>query len=240
MKTTNTYRYAILYHNYYSLEGIDEIRQKIKALNTPGVLLLCSLPDKFAESLPCQHEQEKFVVSPNLGKDIGGKLLLMQLLFSLYPETPYTFLLHDKRSYQKQSGRWEKEGLFSILEPGKFAAITAAFDRDPGLGIACAKGYIRNEYLGDGRFNTPNSDLLNVLMKQYAIPTRDLRFVGGTMFAIRTRLLRDFFSANTPLDVRATLEPGNVLDHEHGTITHSWERMLSWVATSAGYKIKEF
>ncbi|HWB90207.1 MAG TPA: rhamnan synthesis F family protein [Puia sp.] len=234
------YRYAILYHNYYSLDGIDEMRQKISALDTPGILLLCSLPDKFAGSLPPQTAHEKFVISPNLGKDIGGKLLLMQLLFSLAPETPYTFLLHDKRSYQKQSGRWEKEGLFSILEPEKLSAITAAFDDDPNLGIACASGYIRNEYLGDGRFDTTNSDLLGELMKQYAIPARHLRFVGGTMFCIRTALLRDFFPGYGALEVRATLESGNVLDHEHGTRTHCWERMLSWVATSAGYKIKEF
>lgn len=236
----NTYRYAILYHNYYSLDGIDDMRGRISALNTPGILLLCSLPDKFAASQPLQSNSEKFVVAANQGKDIGGKLILMQLLFSLYPDTPYTFLLHDKRSYQKQSGRWEKEGLFSILEPAKFSAIAAAFDRDPGLGIACATGYIRNEYLGDGRFDTPNSDLLSRLMRQYAIPDRDLRFVAGTMFCIRTSLLREFFSGYTALDVRATLEHGNVLDHEHGTMTHCWERMLSWVATSAGYKIKEF
>ena len=236
----DTYRYAILYHNYYSLEGIDEMRGRIRALKMPGALLLCSLPDKFAGALPRQSENERFVVASNQGKDIGGKLILMQLLFSLYPETPYTFLLHDKRSYQKQSGRWEKEGLFSILDPGKFCTIIAAFDRDPSLGIACATGYTRNEYLGDGHFDTPNSDLLVELMKQYAIPDRDLRFVGGTMFCIRTTLLRDFFSEYGALDVRGTLEPGNVLDHEHGTVTHCWERMLSWAATSAGYKIKEF
>jgi lipopolysaccharide biosynthesis protein len=217
-----------------------EMREKIGALQTPGILLLCSLPDKFARLLPHQRENEKFVVAANVGKDIGGKLILMEMLSTLYPQIPYAILLHDKRSYQKQSGHWEKEGLFSIIEPKKFRSIAAAFDNDPRLGIACATGYIRNEYLGNGNFTTNNSDLLAGLMTRYALPDHDLRFVGGTMFWIRTSLLRKFFSPGQALAVRATLEAGNVLDHEHGTKTHCWERIFSWIATSADYKIKEF
>jgi hypothetical protein len=131
-----------------------------------------------------------------------------------------------------------------------FPVIEAAFERDAGMGIACAKGYIRNEYLGDGRFDTPNGELLNGLLRKYHFPDKDLRFVAGTMFWIRTSILRDFFSmgaapgvrtkTESPLDVRATLEAGNVLDHAHGTVTHCWERVLSWVATTAGYQIREF
>lgn len=250
------YRYAILYHNYYSADGIDEMRAKVQALHTPGIVLLCSLPDKFAGLLPRQRENEKFVVAANIGKDIGGKLILIDLLTTLYPDIPYAILLHDKRSYYKQSGQWEKDALFSIIEPDKFRSIAAAFDSDPRLGLACAAGYLRNEYLGEGQFDTKNSDLLGQLIRHYAISDRDLRFVGGTMFWVRTSLLRDFFSqergvrpapamiaktwSNGALGIRATLEAGNVLDHEQGTLTHCWERMLSWIATSAGYKMREF
>ncbi|HVS96778.1 MAG TPA: rhamnan synthesis F family protein [Puia sp.] len=234
------YSVAILYHNYYSLEGVDEIRAKIGALHRDDILLLCSLPEKFAGRIPCQKANEKFAIAPNSGKDIGGKLLLMQLLLTLYPETPYAVLLHDKRSYHKHSGRWEKEGLFRIAAPDLFPVVEAAFGRDPKMGIACSKGYIRNEYLGNGKFNTPNSTLLNGMLTRYGLPDHDLRFVAGTMFWIRTSILRSFFAAESPLEVRATLERGNALDHEKGTVTHCWERMFSWMATASGYKIREF
>lgn len=231
---------AILYHNYYSLAGIDELRARIEALKRRDILLLCSLPDKFFGNVPRQGVNERFVLVPNAGKDIGGKLALIQLLLTLYPDTPYAVLLHDKRSYQKHSGRWEKQGLFRIVEPELFGVIESAFERDALLGIACSRGFVRNEYLGGGRFNTTNSGLLNDMIKKYDVSDRDLRFIAGTMFWIRTSLLKAFFSGETPLDVRGMLEPGNVLDDEKGTMTHCWERMLSWIATGAGYKIKEF
>jgi len=216
------------------------MREKIEALNRPDILFLCSLPEKFSDKLPSQKAGEKFVIVPNSGKDIGGKLVLIQLLLTLYPDTPYAILLHDKRSYQKHSGRWEREGLFRIAGPELFPVIEKTFERDRQLGIACSKGYIRNEYLGNGRFDTPNSNLLHGMLQKYGFSDGDLRFVAGTMFWIRTSILRNFFTAESPLAIRATLETGNVLDHERGTVTHCWERMLSWMVTASGYKIREF
>lgn len=234
------YRVAILYHNYYSLDGVEEMRAKIAALGRRDVLLLCSLPEKFLGGVPAQRADEHFMVTANVGKDIGGKLLLIELLLSLYPQVSYAILLHDKRSYHKHSGQWEKDGLFRIVDAELFQVIEGAFERDADMGIACAKSYVRNEYLGAGRFDTPNSELLAGMLEKYNFPDRDLRFVAGTMFWIRTGILRRFFGPGCAFEVRATLEAGNVLDHAHGTVTHSWERVLSWIATTAGYQIKEF
>lgn len=235
-----TYRCAILYHNYYSMEGIEEIRSRIAALGQGSALLLCSVPDKFAGQPLLQQEHERYVMAANMGKDIGGKLILIRLLLALWPDIPFVGLLHDKRSYHKHSGHFEKENLFSILEPDKFRRIIRGFEADPQLGIACARGTVRNESLGNGQFATPNSPLLRKLAGQYALSTADPRFVAGTMFWIRTRALQDFFGNHSALDIRATLEQGNILDHEQATNTHCWERMLSWLATSGGYKLKEF
>src|ERR1700744_44821 len=57
--TMDIYRAAILYHNYYSLEGIDEVRAKIAVLKRDDLLLLCSLPEKFAGQAPAQRANEK-------------------------------------------------------------------------------------------------------------------------------------------------------------------------------------
>jgi lipopolysaccharide biosynthesis protein len=237
---TSAFACAMLYHNYYSMDGVEELRGKINALKGTNILFLCSLPAKFAEEMPSQTEKEKFVISANTGKDIGGKMLLIQLLLRLHPEIPYVIFLHDKRSYQKHSGAFEKEQLFSIINPGNFEKIVTAFEQTPKMGIACSKGSLRNEYMGEDGFKTSNSELLNDLMNKYDIHPTDYHFVAGTMFWMRTSILKGFFGKFQPLQIRSTLEEGNVLDHDKGTITHSWERMLSWIATARGYKIKEF
>lgn len=234
------FEYVILYHNYYELEGLEDIRRRIAALGEQRVLLLCSLPDKFAGALPPQGDREKFVLLPNIGKDIGGKLMLIHLLLTLYGDIPYSILVHDKRSYQKHSGAFEKEELFRILEPGPFRRIAQAFAADGELGIACAQGFLKSEWLGNGRFATTNSELLGKLAEQYGIRVKDHRFVAGTMFWIRTAVLRRFFDHGLAPAVRATLEAGNVLDHEQGTVTHCWERLFSWIATAENFLIKEF
>jgi len=235
-----TFEYAILYHNYYDLGGIDEMRDRIALLQDPRVLLLCSLPEKFAACQLRQRSNEKFVVAANIGKDIGGKLILIHLLLSLYPDVPYAILVHDKRSYQKHSGWFERDGLFGILEPSTFRRIATDFEADRRLGIACARGYLKDESRGDGTFDTPNSSLLVKLAEKYHLRPTDHRFVAGTMFWIRTSLLQKFFGGGLAPDVRATLEAGNVLDHAQGTNTHCWERLLSWIATKQKYIIKEF
>ena len=234
-----TFRYAVLYHNYYDMEGVADIRRRIALLGREDVLLLCSLPEKFASEMPLQTERERYVLTANIGKDIGAKLLLTELLLAISPETEFVIMMHDKRSYQKSSGKFERDSLFGIIGPEAFGQIAAAFS-DSSLGIACARGYKKNEYDGRGQFLTTNGSLLKQLIDQYQLRLKDYHFVAGTMFWIRTSILRSFFGGSRALSIRGDLEKGNILDHEKGSLTHSWERGLSWIASSAGYAIKEF
>ena len=115
------YKCAILYHNYYDIAGIDNLRTRIQKLECENILLLATLPEKlFLENTILNRENEKYIVATNKGKDIGGKLLLIDLVLKLYKEIPYLMFLHDKKSLQKYSGSFEKEKLFEILEPEKF------------------------------------------------------------------------------------------------------------------------
>jgi lipopolysaccharide biosynthesis protein len=63
-------------------------------------------------------------------------------------------------------------------------------------------------------------------------------FIGGTMFWSRALVYKSFFHQHSPLAIRATLEKGNVLDHKQGSLSHAWERMLSWVVLNEGFQIK--
>jgi hypothetical protein len=58
------------------------------------------------------------------------------------------------------------------------------------------------------------------------------------MFWARAAPLLQFFKKHPPLDIRKNLELGNVMDDKNGTLTHSWERMLSWVVSEQGFKLK--
>jgi lipopolysaccharide biosynthesis protein len=83
-----------------------------------------------------------------------------------------------------------------------------------------------------------NFELLQGLTQTYGISrTANSAYIGGTMFWVRASIYEDFFSENSPLGIRATLETGNVMDHAGGTHTHSWERLLGWIVGSKGYKV---
>jgi lipopolysaccharide biosynthesis protein len=234
------YKCAILYNNYYSIDGINEVRETIKQNSDQDILLLCSVSEKLA----LNHElvntpNEKFVICTNKGKDIGGKLLLIELLLKLYSDVPYIIFLHDKKSYHKLSGTFEKKKLFEIINPANFKTILQLFESNPRTGIVCNTDVIRNEYdKATNTFNTPNSSLLKQLMKEYEINTTDYSFVAGTMFWVRASLMIDFFNQFNPIKVRSTLEEGNMLDAVQGTVTHSWERLLSWIVTSKGFTLQ--
>ncbi len=234
------YRCAILYHNYYSLSGLDDMRQRIGRMKNHDILLLASLPDKFsADSSLTEGEDEKILFTTNMGKDIGGKLLLIDLVLKLYADIPYLVLLHDKRSYQKYSGGFEREKLFRIIEPSNFDRILDKFDSDSTTGIVCHSGSVRNEYVSStNSFDTTNAAILQSLQTRYELKPKDYSFVAGTMFWVRTSIFADFFGKYSPAAIRSTLEKGNVLDASGGTITHSWERLLSWIASARGYKIQ--
>ena len=232
------YDCMILYHNYYSLQGLEDVRERIDKLKDYKVLLLASVSDKFSSAVIKQRDDEQIIFTTNQGKDIGGKLMLIDLAMKLYSHVPYMILLHDKQSHQKYSGGFEKERLFSILSPGVFGDIIRKFESGNNIGIICNNGVIRDEFDTNRKiFITTNTDILQEMTKKYGVETTDYSFVAGTMFAARTVIYFSFFKQHNPVAIRSTLEKGNVLDHDGGTVTHSWERVLCWIATAAGFKI---
>jgi lipopolysaccharide biosynthesis protein len=90
----------------------------------------------------------------------------------------------------------------------------------------------------EGQFIGNNKNILNNLLGNYQIKPSSFAFVAGTMFWARAKPMKDFFCSYDPLEIRKDLEDGNVLDNFSGTITHSWERVLSWIITSKGFLIK--
>jgi lipopolysaccharide biosynthesis protein len=176
--------------------------------------------------------------SLNKGKDIGGKLILMDAYLKLGIKSDYILLLHDKHSpYHNQNEQWQKE-LFRIAQKEYRQTILDLFEKDSQVGIVAAQKAIRNEADNDqNRDAYIDTEFIQTLKKDYSINPPGLQYVAGTMFWVRASIFEDFFSMYSPLSIQAQLEEGNVLDDEP-TITHAWERLLSWLVTSKGYKIK--
>lgn len=178
------------------------------------------------------------IQASNIGKDIGGKLAMIDLCMQMEEKSTYTVLLHDKQSPHSSLGKIWRKKLFRIIEPNYISQILELFRQNNKIGIVASKEFIMSEYdKQTGEFTCTSNLILKKMILDYQLPNSNFEFVGGTMFWIRTQILNDFFLIHNPLRIRAQLEKGNVLDNTQGTLTHAWERMLSWTAGKLGYEI---
>jgi hypothetical protein len=106
------------------------------------------------------------------------------------------------------------------------------------VGLVCSGRFIQNEYNEKKEaFLCTSDQQIKALLKKYAITLHDYDYLAGNIFWIRTKLLEDFFRERSLFSIRSELEKGNALDFGKGTFIHSWERIMSWISTSQGYKI---
>jgi lipopolysaccharide biosynthesis protein len=180
----------------------------------------------------------KIIQTPNKGRDIGAKFCLISLLLQLRIESEYTLIIHDKKSPHLEYGTIWRDELTKIATPRYMKEIFEAFKLNSEAGIVSSAKYIQNEYLKNSdSFACNCSDQIRELLRKYKIELSNYDFVAGNIFWIRTRLLTSFFKNRDIFKIRADLERGNALDFNVGTYIHSWEIIMSWIATSQGYKI---
>lgn len=233
----------VICHIYY-LNTAYNFLIEISALKKYNCRFFFNLSDRlyadpyFVDMLLSCFNDPVIIKCSNIGKDIGGKLAIIDLLAQFKKKSDFTILLHDKQSlHTSLGGVWRKK-LFRIIELDKIPKIMEIFAKDGKIGIVASKEFIKNEYnRAVNEFDSSSNEILKKLIKQYKLKNKNFDFVGGTMFWIRTEIINNFFLNNDPLVIRGNLEKGNVLDHYQGTETHAWERMLSWIAIDQNYKI---
>lgn len=175
----------------------------------------------------------------NQGKDIGAKLIAIDYLLATGNNIDLVIFLHDKKSPHSPLGNYWFGELTKIFKPDLFERLLSEMHKSD-VGICCSKNYIKNEYnKSDKTFDTPNNDLLIQLIDQYGLHAAyPYSFVAGTIFCSKWLPVKQFFLQYNPLRIKSTLEKGNIQDIGAGTLTHSWERVISWIITSEGYAIK--
>ena len=232
-----------LTHLYYedSLENLKEYFLTLEKFDINLFFSVSSIPKniKLISEIKKTFPNSIIINTPNVGKDVGGKLALIDLCLRLNLKAEYYILLHDKKSPHTTLGDIWREKLFRIIESKNIEVIKSIFNQNPNVGIVASKEFIINEYdRNTKKFNCTSNNILQNLLNSYKLNLNSFDFVGGTMFWIRAEIFDDFFSKNNAIEIRAKLEKGNVLDHDNGTNSHAWERILSWLAIDRGYNLK--
>jgi lipopolysaccharide biosynthesis protein len=179
------------------------------------------------------------ITTPNKGRDIGGKLALVDFFMKAELPTEYIVFLHDKQSHHWFGGESWRQKLFGIIEPGTIKAILEKYRNDPKTGIVGTSDFIKDEYdKKTDAFKTTNNAKIKELISMYNLKLTDHRFVAGAMFWMRSAIIKKFFSAYSALTCREMLEEGNFTDQYEGTYTHSWERIFCFLANDQAYTIK--
>ena len=179
------------------------------------------------------------ITTPNKGRDIGGKLALINFFLKAKLQSEYIVFLHDKQSHHWFAGETWRKKLFEIIEPDKIKTILEEYHTNPQTGVIGTNVFVKNEYdKKTNEFKTTNNNKIKELIARYNFKITDYRFVAGAMFWMRSSIIQKFFSIHSPLDCREMLEEGNFTDDYEGTYTHSWERIFCWLANDQGYSIK--
>ena len=234
---------VILYHIFYE-DSADAVCGELEAIQSYNPLCIFNI----CADTPGKHKmsgllRKKFpgcfvIFTSNAGKDIGAKLAMLQLVLELGISPDYLLFLHDKKSLQALKSATWKNDLLTIIAPTEIEQVLQLFDREKDCGIIAAKKYILQEPAEGNSFTGKNGLLLKELVDRYALKPAGFSFVAGTMFWARATPLLQFFRSHHPLQIRKEMETGNVIDNFSGTITHSWERLLSWIITAQKLHIR--
>jgi lipopolysaccharide biosynthesis protein len=233
---------SVLCHLYYP-GSIYYFMTRLFTLKSPQTQFIFNLSTSLYHNSFVLEMLEKFfpgaiiLYTPNQGRDIGGKVAAFEAFMRSGIESDYTLIIHDKLSPHTPTGVEWRNKLLRIINPTVLEKIFRKFSRNNKAGIITTSDFIENEYDTDRNiFTCTSSDNLFYFINKYKLHVTDYKFAAGTIFWIRTSILRHFFSTNSPLSVRKEFEKGNSLDFDKGTNIHAWERLFSFITHSQGFK----
>ncbi|NCT74932.1 MAG: hypothetical protein GXC78_10400 [Chitinophagaceae bacterium] len=175
--------------------------------------------------------------STDQGKDIGGKLILIDVALKTNDKADYWLFAHDKKSPHHEMGQEWAENSRRLLQKEFIEQAKRVFRDDASVSVVCQKEFIREET--DDRyitFFTHHHD--QDLRSHFSDLKVGMPYAAGTMFLAKAEGLRLFFQKNPALTIRGRLEKGDVMDNNMVTETHAWERGFSWILLCQGGNIK--
>lgn len=234
---------TVVCHIYYP-HSIWFFLLKLSVLKTVNTKFYFNLSTAIGNDPDCidvitnTFKKSVILIAPDKGRDIGGKLAALDVLLKTDNFSLCTLIIHDKFSPHSPTGTQWRDKLFRIMDVGMIEYIISEFENKLNIGAIAAKEFIKNEYNPDtGAFDCTSSDIIKESINTYELKLKDFSYVAGTIFWIRTSVLKDFFLKFPPLLIREGLEDGNALDFTQGTRVHTWERLFSLLAGAQNLKI---
>ena len=131
---------SVLCHLYYehSLDILKPYLDNLSAYDTTYFFNLCTeVPyrSRLAKRLHASFKNTVITCSPNVGKDIGGKLLLVDAYLKLQKPSRYMVLVHDKNSPHTPMGELWRTKLLRILEGQNVQHILKEFAANHSVGL---------------------------------------------------------------------------------------------------------
>ncbi len=242
LEKTDRYDYIVICHLFYP-EEVMNLLDKLKALKKYKTLFVFNLGNFFnpavVEMIKQEFNKALIYINPPKGRDIGAKLFLINAVFNINVSSKYVLIVHDKKSPHLGNGvQWRNE-LLKVISPLCLTKMDHYF-QDDKVGIVASASFIQNEFnFQTKKFNSNSNQILKGLISKLCLNFSDFNFIAGSIYVIRFDILKSFFEKPETdlLEIIKDLEEGNELDFSKGTYIHSWERMLSWIATSQGYSI---
>lgn len=245
---------TVLFHIYYP-NSIREASSLLKLLENDDTRFIFNVPFQplnvhraISEEIKMFFPKSVVINTSNIGKDIGGKLAMLNFYLRSSVKSDYLVFLHDKKSelaytinnHKIDSDLWKKE-LFSIIHQDNIPRVNKLFaENDTGMVTHAHHIYTMDEH---GKYVIFGNNMLNLeeLCSRFHLKNineKKTDFSGGTMFWVRSSIYEEFFTEHSPLEIRALLEEGLFTDRYTGTFSHAMERIFSWIVTSKGYSIK--
>ena len=233
---------AVHLHLYY-LEMWPEIRKFLANIGDYPydlfVTMTCENED-LVKDIKNFHNNTKIWVVENRGYDVGPFIeFLHRIDLNKYD---LVMKLHTKNNFIGDGSRinkyiFDRKLWFNTLiraligSPQIFERNMCEFAKCPEFGMAGSRYLITSE---TECFKSVQIQVEKIL-SELGYPTAPIKFVAGTMFMCRSKLLQPFKEHYTINDFVPT--DGKVKD---GTLAHALERVLGSFVIANGYKIKGF
>lgn len=227
-----------LYFHVFYEDVIDDYVPVIEAAHECGAEICVNLANGLLSSSSIEklsRFKPKFIVSPNVGRDLGGYYSLFKAFPPSSDET-MVVMIHTKKSphiAETVRRAWVEDLLSAIGTTRKqLSQNVTEMANNPDLMMI---GPIRRLFIDNGGNNKDN---LLLLMGRLLIPEAAMLFpfISGLMGVYRAKVVREVFDVVTYDE----LEPGRPTDLAYnvdGQLAHALERVLGVLAHHAGQVI---
>lgn len=192
-----------------SVKPLEELLVNIENISKAGYYfdLYVNIVDGLGiENEATEMVQKKFphavlFVSENRGMDIGGFFHTLPFLFA----KPYRWIL---KLHTKTSASWRKQLVEPLCgSPNQVFQCLNLLEQGNGMLGSAKHKYFESKGL------KPNNHYISYLAEKFKMPVRDFWFIGGTMFWVDNKFLRQVFEGKdlplliSEMNTPTTLDP---------------------------------